>query len=729
MNSKQKKHVQITGFTALERPGEERFEKTITLRRFHRDQHGAMSLVTLFTILMLAFLLGMILNVCSHADGKIRMQYSADAATYSSGIVMARGMNSLAFTNHLLCDMLALTAFLREGKNNDAEQIALQILDQWEQSAPGLATMPIENTQGLDSAVSSMVPLQRQMVTQFSAWAKSFSDAVLPTCEDILEQELIPNYQRALTSATGDMVQQAAVDISTRHGMREDGQVNKARGQMGAHIWRTDASTFGGSNSGSDSGNRGSQDQSTALPVVDAWEHAPDSMTHWSNFVPQALNELNFPIDPNIALTGIATSDPAKLLNQYLTKRVKNEELIGKEEKPIPAGLPPAEKKKRKDENLKRLVAKKVARQILNRLRDEAITRTGSNNFNFAAAPLDMQIKFSMDIIAAMRREEIDKQKDKTTLYPKLSVKEQEVWEGLAPADSRIRAFHHKGLDKSIGGKLSNIEKWYGQMNSLVSKSIELEEEYNWTIPYYGIALSQRKYLAETYLAQWNNEKLVGFDRFGPMSQFATLWRGFTRGELRALLRENWDRNLLHVIKTPEELFTQMEDHGNDLRPPLSFAWNAEKRNDFLEKQYMFYGTVFWKPSHVFFKQLFSSPMSGDRVTFAKGMLFLPVPRLIRGIEKCCEEKSGRYFGDELSYHLKTITEPDGVAREQTDYSWNLLNQNWHFKLIPTGSGSLKDILTQSPGEWHNDGKDARAYVPPNFGELTDQDLMNINNH
>ena len=115
----------------------------VPLHRLHRDQRGVMTFVTLFTILMLAFLLGMILNVCSHADGKIRMQYSADAATYSSGIVMARGMNSLAFTNHLLCDIFALTAFLREGDQNDAEQLALRILDQWEQSAPVLFYLPL----------------------------------------------------------------------------------------------------------------------------------------------------------------------------------------------------------------------------------------------------------------------------------------------------------------------------------------------------------------------------------------------------------------------------------------------------------------------------------------------------------------------------------------------------------------------------------------------------------
>ena len=73
---------------------------TKSLKAFHRDERGVMSIVTLLTVLMLAFMLGMILNVCFQADGKIRMQNSADAATYSSGIVMARAMNSLAFPHH-----------------------------------------------------------------------------------------------------------------------------------------------------------------------------------------------------------------------------------------------------------------------------------------------------------------------------------------------------------------------------------------------------------------------------------------------------------------------------------------------------------------------------------------------------------------------------------------------------------------------------------------------------
>ncbi|MDG2012132.1 MAG: hypothetical protein P8J33_01410, partial [Pirellulaceae bacterium] len=43
-------------------------------KNFHHDERGVMSIVTLLTVLMLAFMLGMILNVCFQADGKIRMQ-------------------------------------------------------------------------------------------------------------------------------------------------------------------------------------------------------------------------------------------------------------------------------------------------------------------------------------------------------------------------------------------------------------------------------------------------------------------------------------------------------------------------------------------------------------------------------------------------------------------------------------------------------------------------------
>ncbi len=74
-----------------------------------------MSIVSVFAFMILAMLLGMVMNVAYQVDGKVKMQNAADAATYSGGIVIARGMNTLAFMNHLLCDVFATTAILREG--------------------------------------------------------------------------------------------------------------------------------------------------------------------------------------------------------------------------------------------------------------------------------------------------------------------------------------------------------------------------------------------------------------------------------------------------------------------------------------------------------------------------------------------------------------------------------------------------------------------------------------
>ena len=40
-------------------------------------------------------------------------------------------MNSLAYTNHLLCDVFAITAFLREASERNAESLVPQILAAW----------------------------------------------------------------------------------------------------------------------------------------------------------------------------------------------------------------------------------------------------------------------------------------------------------------------------------------------------------------------------------------------------------------------------------------------------------------------------------------------------------------------------------------------------------------------------------------------------------------------
>jgi len=82
-----------------------RTARTLTLalsrraRGLHGDDRGSISIVSVFAVLFLAMLLGMVMNVGRHVDGKLRMQNAADSAAYSGGVVLARGMNTVTFTN------------------------------------------------------------------------------------------------------------------------------------------------------------------------------------------------------------------------------------------------------------------------------------------------------------------------------------------------------------------------------------------------------------------------------------------------------------------------------------------------------------------------------------------------------------------------------------------------------------------------------------------------------
>ena len=98
--------------------------------RLHRDQRGTISIVGVFTLLALVILLGMVMNTGQQVDQKIKMQNAADAATYSGGVVLARNMNSLAFTNQLLSEVFALTAFMREAQARRAESLTPEIARQ-----------------------------------------------------------------------------------------------------------------------------------------------------------------------------------------------------------------------------------------------------------------------------------------------------------------------------------------------------------------------------------------------------------------------------------------------------------------------------------------------------------------------------------------------------------------------------------------------------------------------
>ena len=76
----------------------------------------------------MTMILGMVMNVGRQIDGKIRIQNAADAAAYSGGVAVARGMNTLAFTNNLLCEVFSMTAPMREAQEQNAQKFVPSIL-------------------------------------------------------------------------------------------------------------------------------------------------------------------------------------------------------------------------------------------------------------------------------------------------------------------------------------------------------------------------------------------------------------------------------------------------------------------------------------------------------------------------------------------------------------------------------------------------------------------------
>src|SRR6476620_1156987 len=123
------------------------------LHPLHADESGSISLATVFALLLLTMLLGMVINVGRQVDNKIKLQNAADAATYSGGVVLARGMNSLAYTNHMLTEVFALTAFMREARDRHSDQFVPTILAAWDSIAPVLGMSGFQKFDQLGPAI------------------------------------------------------------------------------------------------------------------------------------------------------------------------------------------------------------------------------------------------------------------------------------------------------------------------------------------------------------------------------------------------------------------------------------------------------------------------------------------------------------------------------------------------------------------------------------------------
>ncbi|RPI82163.1 MAG: hypothetical protein EHM42_09780, partial [Planctomycetaceae bacterium] len=209
----------------------------------HRDERGALSVMGVVVVLALTMILGMLLNVGKHIDDKIKMQNAADAAAYSGGLVVARGMNALSFSNHLLCDTCALTAFLREARDRNAESMVPEILAAWTNIGGIFAGSEFPKFRTLGSAIKDRVPDEQEVVRTYGEMGSAISAEVLPVLEYVLLERLIPEFQRSVVRTMPLVAQATTNDLASRHSIHRNLQQNRrelrTRGPQVGVLWRT----------------------------------------------------------------------------------------------------------------------------------------------------------------------------------------------------------------------------------------------------------------------------------------------------------------------------------------------------------------------------------------------------------------------------------------------------------------------------------------------------------
>ena len=264
------------------------------LRRVHRDESGTVSILTVFGIFLFAMLLAMVMNLGRAVDDKLRMQNAADAAAWTGAVTMARGLNAVAFTNHLEAEVFALTAYMREGRDRNSEQIAADVLDAWERIGPIFEQYAdgagYSKFTRLGSAISGKVPLERDVVSAFGEMTAAHSDMTLPVLEYILRGDspdaqtpdptggFLPQFQRAVVRATPGMAALAADEVAGRYaGTTADGS-----SQLRSVLWRADAIALVQADE--------EFPEERTLPLVDPSPNGPDS-SFGAQFLQEARGE------------------------------------------------------------------------------------------------------------------------------------------------------------------------------------------------------------------------------------------------------------------------------------------------------------------------------------------------------------------------------------------------------------------------------------------------------
>lgn len=78
------------------------------ITQVHRDERGMLTMVNTITVTACTLMIVFIINVGHVADEKIEMQNAADAAGVTGTTIMARGMNAVTATNHVIGEMTGM---------------------------------------------------------------------------------------------------------------------------------------------------------------------------------------------------------------------------------------------------------------------------------------------------------------------------------------------------------------------------------------------------------------------------------------------------------------------------------------------------------------------------------------------------------------------------------------------------------------------------------------------
>ena len=81
-------------------------------QRFHADEDGKISFVSVFTVLAIVLFIGLIMNTTVSIKEKIELQNAADTSAHTSTLWMARSMNAVTTINHLMGEQTALLAII-----------------------------------------------------------------------------------------------------------------------------------------------------------------------------------------------------------------------------------------------------------------------------------------------------------------------------------------------------------------------------------------------------------------------------------------------------------------------------------------------------------------------------------------------------------------------------------------------------------------------------------------